>query len=95
MEWIDEADGVFRGGASAGAIIACYLAVGRDADDIAALMTRTRFGDFQDFPRPGKVIGGRTESSVEAVTRSRDCERPPASGKVIRPCGALRRREEL
>ena len=88
MDWIDEADGVFRGGgvkglglagalvgfaehpekpvhrwvnvagASAGAIIACYLAVGHDADDIAALMTRTRFGDFQDFPRPGKVIGG-------------------------------------
>ena len=88
MKWIDEADGVFRGGgvkglglagalvgfaehpekpvrrwvnvagASAGAIIACYLAVGHDANDIAALMTRTRFGDFQDFPKPGKVIGG-------------------------------------
>lgn len=88
MEWIDEADGVFRGGgvkglglagallgfaehpekpvkrwvnvagASAGAIIACYLAAGHDAEDIAALMTRTHFGDFQDFPPPGKVIGG-------------------------------------
>ncbi len=88
MEWIDEADGVFRGGgvkglglagalvgfaehptkpvhrwvnvagASAGAIIACYLAVGHDADDIATLMTRTKFDRFQDFPRPGKVIGG-------------------------------------
>jgi len=88
MEWIEEADGVFRGGgvkglglagallgfaehpekpikkwvnvagASAGAIIACYLAAGDDAEDIAALMTRTRFGDFQDFPWPGKVIGG-------------------------------------
>lgn len=88
MDWIDEADGVFRGGgvkglglagallgfaehpekpvnrwvnvagASAGAIIACYLAAGHDADDIAALMTRTRFGDFQDFPPPGKFIGG-------------------------------------
>jgi NTE family protein len=88
VDWIDEADGVFRGGgvkglglagallgfaehpekpvhrwvnvagASAGAIIACYLAVGHDADDIAALMTRTHFGDFQDFPPPGKLLGG-------------------------------------
>lgn len=90
MEWVEEADGVFRGGgvkglglagallgfaehdekpvkrwvnvagASAGAIIASYLAVGHDADDIASLMTRTRFGDFQDFPWPGKVVGGGT-----------------------------------
>jgi NTE family protein len=88
MEWIEEADGVFRGGgvkglglagallgfaehpekpvkrwvnvagASAGAIIACYLAAGHDAEDIAALMTRTRFGNFQDFPPPGKFLGG-------------------------------------
>ena len=88
MEWIDEADGVFRGGgvkglglagalvgfaehpekpvkrwvnvagASAGAIIACYLAAGHNADDIAKLMTRTKFGDFQDFPWPGKFVGG-------------------------------------
>jgi NTE family protein len=88
MEWIQEADGVFRGGgvkglglagallgfaehptkpvtkwvnvagASAGAIIACYLAAGHDADDIAALMTKTKFGDFQDFPWPGKYVGG-------------------------------------
>ena len=88
MEWIEEADGVFRGGgvkglglagallgfaehpekpvkkwvnvagASAGAIIACYLAVGHDAEDIAGLMTRTRFADFEDFPWPGKFAGG-------------------------------------
>jgi NTE family protein len=88
VEWIDEADGVFRGGgvkglglagallgfaehpekpvkrwvnvagASAGAIIACYLAAGHDADDIAELMTKTKFADFQDFPRPGKYLGG-------------------------------------
>ncbi len=88
MDWIDEADGVFRGGgvkglglagallgfaehpqkpvktwvnvagASAGAIIACYLACGHDAADIAGLMKRTKFADFQDFPPPGKVFGG-------------------------------------
>jgi NTE family protein len=88
VEWIDEADGVFRGGgvkglglagalagfaehptkpvkrwvnvagASAGAIIACYLAVGHDAAEMVDLMKRTKFGDFQDFPPPGKVIGG-------------------------------------
>src|SRR3954447_18026362 len=88
VDWIEEADGVFRGGgvkglglagallgfaeqrekpvkrwvnvagASAGAIIACYLAVGHDARDIADLMSRTSFGDFQDFPWPGKVVGG-------------------------------------
>jgi NTE family protein len=88
MEWIEEADGVFRGGgvkglglagallgfaehqkqpvkkwvnvagASAGAIIACYLACGHDADDMAKLMQRTKFGDFQDFPWPGIVVGG-------------------------------------
>ena len=88
MEWIEEADGVFRSGgvkglglagallgfaehpekpvkkwvnvagASAGAIIACYLAVGHDADDIAALMTKTNFGRFQDFLWPGEILGG-------------------------------------
>jgi len=88
MEWIEEADGVFRGGgvkglglagallgfaehpekpvkkwvnvagASAGAIIACYLACGHDAADIADLMKKTKFAAFQDFPPPGKVIGG-------------------------------------
>ncbi len=88
MEWIEEADGVFRGGgvkglglagallgfahhpekpvtkwvnvagASAGAIIACYLAIGHDAEDIVALMKRTKFGAFQDFPRGGKLFGG-------------------------------------
>lgn len=88
MEWIAEADGVFRGGgvkglglagalqgfaehpekpvtkwvnvagASAGAIIACYLACDHDAADIAKLMKETHFADFQDFPPPGKVIGG-------------------------------------
>ena len=101
LDWIDEADGVFRGGgvkglglagaligfaqhpekpvhrwvnvagASAGAIIACYLAAGHDADDIAGLMTRTRFGDFQDFPPPGKLIGGSLNLLRTARARTR------------------------
>jgi NTE family protein len=88
MDWIDEADGVFRGGgvkglglagalqgfaqhpekpvtkwvnvagASAGAILACYLACGHDAEDIVDLMKQTKFGNFQDFPPPGKLVGG-------------------------------------
>ena len=88
MEWIDEADGVFRGGgvkglglagallgfaehptkpvkqwvnvagASAGAIIACYLACGHDAADMADLLKNTNFGQFQDFPPGGKFFGG-------------------------------------
>jgi NTE family protein len=88
VDWIEEADGVFRGGgvkglglagallgfaehpekpvkkwvnvagASAGAILACYLACGNDAADMTDLMKKTKFGDFQDFPAPGKVLGG-------------------------------------
>jgi NTE family protein len=88
MDWIEEADGVFRGGgvkglglagallgfaqhpekpvtkwvnvagASAGAILASYLACGHDAADLAALLKQTKFGSFQDFPPPGKLIGG-------------------------------------
>jgi NTE family protein len=86
MEWIEEADGVFRGGgvkgialagalcgmaehptrpvarwvnvagASAGAIIACYLALGHTAAEMAALLARTDFRRFQD-PRGG-TLGG-------------------------------------
>ena len=88
MEWIEEADGVFRGGgvkglglagallgfaehptkpvkkwvnvagASAGAILACYLATGHDAKDMVDLMKETKFGDFQDFPVGGEIFGG-------------------------------------
>jgi NTE family protein len=87
MEWIEEADGVFRGGgvkgiglagalcgfaehsekpvhrwvnvagASAGAIIACYLAVGHSGHEMADLLHRTPFASFQDFPRGSKVLG--------------------------------------
>lgn len=88
MQWIEEADGVFRGGgvkgialagalcgfaehetkpikrwvnvagASAGAIIACYLALGRTAAEMAELLKRTDFRRFQDFPLGLKLAGG-------------------------------------
>lgn len=88
MEWITEADGVFRGGgvkglalagalcgfaehptkpittwknvagASAGAIIACYLATGHDAQQMLDLMKKTKFGSFADFPLHSKLLGG-------------------------------------
>jgi NTE family protein len=88
VEWITEADGVFRGGgvkglalagaltgfaehptkpvktwknvagASAGAIIACYLATGHDAQQMLDLMKKTNFGSFADFPFHNKLLGG-------------------------------------
>jgi NTE family protein len=87
MEWMEEADGVFRGGgvkgialagalagfaehdtypvkrwvnvagASAGAIIACYLALDHTADDMVDLLTETNFADFQDFPLNSQALG--------------------------------------
>jgi NTE family protein len=87
MDWIEEADGVFRGGgvkgiglagalcgfaehpdkpirrwvnvagASAGAIIACYLAVGHSAAEMADLLRRTPFASFEDYPRGSKALG--------------------------------------
>src|SRR4051812_17788206 len=88
LDWIKEADGVFRGGgvkglalagalcgfaehpekpvkrwenvagASAGAIIACYLATGHDSQQMLDLMRKTNFGTFADFPLHSKLIGG-------------------------------------
>jgi NTE family protein len=88
LQWIPEADGVFRGGgvkglalagalcgfadhpttpvktwknvagASAGAIIACYLATGHSAAEMLELMRKTNFGQFQDFPLHSKLLGG-------------------------------------
>jgi NTE family protein len=87
MQWIDEADAVFRGGgvkglalagalcgfaehptkpvhtwksvagASAGAILACYLATGHDAEEMLELMQKTRFGQFADFPGGNRELG--------------------------------------
>jgi NTE family protein len=88
VHWIEEADGVFRGGgvkglglagallgfaehptkpvktwvnvagASAGAIIACYLATDHSAQDMVDLMKQTNFAQFQDFPPGGELVGG-------------------------------------
>ena len=88
MDWIKEADGVFRGGgvkglalagaldgfakhetksithwenvagASAGAIIACYLATDHDSAQMLELMKKTNFGQFADFPAHSKILGG-------------------------------------
>lgn len=87
MQWIEEADAVFRGGgvkglglagalcgfaehptkpihqwkdvagASAGAIIACYLATGHDAVEMLELMQKTSFAQFADFPGHNKQLG--------------------------------------
>src|SRR6186997_2215338 len=46
-------------GASAGAIIASYLAVGEhDANDMIELLKKTQFGKFADFPFGGEYLGG-------------------------------------
>ena len=94
MEWIEEADGVFRGGgvkglglagallgfaehptkpvkkwvnvagASAGAILACYLATGHDAKDMVdADEARRSSADFQDFPAGGEYLRRRPRTS--------------------------------
>jgi NTE family protein len=87
VDWVDEADGVFRGGgvkglalagalcgfaehptkpvktwknvagASAGAIIACYLATGHSASDMLELLKKTNFSSFADFPAHQKLLG--------------------------------------
>ena len=87
VDWVDEADGVFRGGgvkglalagalcgfaehptkpvttwknvagASAGAIIACYLATGHSAQDMLELLKKTNFSSFADFPAHQKLFG--------------------------------------
>src|SRR3954471_8530342 len=90
MAWVEEADGVFRGGgvkglgiagalegfaadqrypverwvnvagASAGAIIASFLAVKGDhaVTDLAKLLEDMPFASFEDYPRGGRVFGG-------------------------------------
>jgi len=45
-------------GASAGAIIAAYLACGHDAQDAEDLLRRAPYPQFADYGRGGKVLGG-------------------------------------
>src|SRR3954453_14104329 len=47
-------------GASAGAIIASFLAVkgDRGVADLGPLMERTPFTSFEDYPRGGRLLGG-------------------------------------
>ncbi|MDQ4041151.1 MAG: patatin-like phospholipase family protein [Actinomycetota bacterium] len=45
-------------GTSAGAIIAGYLAAGRPAKELAALLDQAPFEKFQDFGPGGQVLGG-------------------------------------
>jgi NTE family protein len=105
MDWIDEADGVFRGGgvkgialagalegfaghptkpvrrwvnvagASAGAIIACYLALGRTATEMSALLRETDFARFQDFPRGSAALGFANLAYRRGLARGRAFER--------------------
>ena len=105
MDWLDEADGVFRGGgvkgialagalegfaghptkpvrrwinvagASAGAIIACYLALGRTAEEMSALLRETDFARFQDFPRRSPVLGLANLAYRRGLARGRAFER--------------------
>jgi NTE family protein len=44
-------------GASAGAIIACYLATGHTAQQMLELMKQTNFGSFADFPLHSEALG--------------------------------------
>jgi len=45
-------------GASAGAILACYLATGHDSQQMLDLMKKTNFSTFADFPLHSKLVGG-------------------------------------
>ena len=54
-------------GASAGAIIACYLATGHDAAQMLDLMKKTNFGQFADFPAHSKILGGGRLLAIRKV----------------------------
>jgi NTE family protein len=99
MDWITEADGVFRGGgvkglalagalcgfaehptkpittwknvagASARAIIACYLATDHNAEQMLELMKKTNFGSFADFPAHSKLLGALTLAVNHGMAR--------------------------
>jgi predicted acylesterase/phospholipase RssA len=73
-------------GASAGAIIACYLAAGHDADEMLDLMKHTSFGSFADFPLGNKLLGGTAwpaarRSSAGSTRCSRRRRSPPCASR--------------
>jgi NTE family protein len=105
VDWVDEADGVFRGGgvkgialagalcglaehhskpvrrwvnvagASAGAIIAAYLALDHSAQEMATLLRAgTPFASFQDFPRGSRVLGAFNLLTRHGLARGRTFE---------------------
>ncbi len=61
-------------GASAGAIIACYLATGHDAQQMLDLMKKTKFASFADFPLHSKLLGGFNLIAEHGMARGRAFE---------------------
>ena len=61
-------------GASAGAIIACYLATGHDAKQMLDLMKETKFSSFADFPLHSKLLGGINLIGEHGMARGRAFE---------------------
>lgn len=68
-EWVNVA------GASAGAIIAGYLAVGHDAEDMVNLLDETEFGPFADFPGGNAALGLVNLVRRHGLARGRTFER--------------------
>lgn len=62
-------------GASAGAIIACYLATGQTSDQMLELMKNTHFDSFADFPLRNKLLGGANLIYSHGMARGRAFER--------------------
>jgi NTE family protein len=62
-------------GASAGAIIACYLATGHTPDQMLELMKKTNFGTFADFPLRNKFLGITNLVYSHGMARGRAFER--------------------
>jgi len=62
-------------GASAGAIIACYLATGHTPDQMLELMKKTHFGSFADFPLRNKLLGGANLFVNHGMARGNAFER--------------------
>ncbi len=62
-------------GASAGAIIAGYLALGHSAEQMVTLLDRTEFGSFADFPGGNPALGLVNLFRRHGMARGRKFER--------------------